>query len=88
MLKHSKKQKGQGMVEYIVIVALVGLGSIAAYSFFGQSVRGQTAQMADQIAGANVKTGQTDATTAAGSATTEATSQINLKTYDANGNGA
>jgi Flp pilus assembly pilin Flp len=45
------RQRGQGMVEYIIIVALIALAAIAAFSFFGQSVRGQTAQMALQVSG-------------------------------------
>lgn len=51
MPEHKEKQQGQGMVEYIIIVMVVSLASIAAYSFFGQEVRGQTAQMAVQVSG-------------------------------------
>lgn len=39
------------MVEYLIIVMVVALASIAAYSFFGQELRGQTAQMAVQVSG-------------------------------------
>ncbi len=39
------------MVEYIIILMVIALASIAAYSFFGQELRGQTAQMAVQVSG-------------------------------------
>lgn len=86
MVRKMKQQRGQGMTEYIAIVALVGLGSLAAFSFFGQSIRSQTAQMSDQIAGNQIVTGQTDAVAAAASATAQATSKIDLGTYQTHGN--
>jgi Flp pilus assembly pilin Flp len=86
MLKHTKKQKGQGMVEYIVIVALIGLASIAAFAYFGQAVRGQTGQMAEQIAGQNDTAGQTAAVQAAATAVTEGTTSANLSTYTSRDN--
>lgn len=45
------RQSGQGMVEYIVIVALVAVAAIAVYQLFGQVIRSQTAAMAKEIAG-------------------------------------
>jgi hypothetical protein len=62
-----KSQRGQGMVEYIIIVALVAVG---AYNLFGKTVRDQTSAMACGLAGNQAcATGQstaagTDATTA------------------------
>ena len=32
-------QRGQGMTEYIIIVALIAIAAIGVYSFFGQTVR-------------------------------------------------
>ena len=46
-----KYQLGQGMTEYIVIVALVAVAAIAVYQFFGQTVRNQTAGIAKEVAG-------------------------------------
>ncbi|NBD19776.1 hypothetical protein GTZ97_03705 [Aquabacterium fontiphilum] len=46
-----KSQRGQGMTEYIVIVALIAVAAIATYQFFGQTVRTQTAGMAQELAG-------------------------------------
>jgi len=44
-------QRGQGMTEYIVIVALIAVAAIATYQFFGQTVRTQTAGMARELSG-------------------------------------
>ncbi|CAB3867283.1 hypothetical protein [Achromobacter anxifer] len=46
-----KRQSGQGMTEYVVIVALVAVAAIAVYQYFGQVVRSQTAAMARELAG-------------------------------------
>lgn len=46
-------QRGQGMTEYIIVVALVAVAAIAVYQLFGQVVRSQTAAMAREIAGEN-----------------------------------
>lgn len=49
--KFAKKQLGQGMVEYIVIVALVGLASILAFKYFGDTARNQVASMSEALSG-------------------------------------
>lgn len=49
--KANKKQRGQGMVEYVIIVALVAIAAIAVFQLFGQVVRSQTAAMAKELAG-------------------------------------
>jgi Flp pilus assembly pilin Flp len=48
-----KKQLGQGMTEYIIIVALIAIGAIGVYAAFGDIVRGQTSVAASTLAGAN-----------------------------------
>lgn len=35
----SKKQRGQGMTEYIIIVALVAIATIAVITAFGDNIR-------------------------------------------------
>jgi Flp pilus assembly pilin Flp len=45
------KQTGQGMTEYIVIVALIAVAAIAVYQFFGQTVRSQMAGIAQEVSG-------------------------------------
>lgn len=78
----AKKQRGQGMVEYIIIVALIALAAIAAFSYFGQAVRGQTAQMAEQISGQGGNAGITSSQAAATDTQTEADTNVNLGDYD------
>lgn len=45
------KQRGQGMTEYIIIVALVAVAAIAVYQYFGQVLRSQTAAVTRELAG-------------------------------------
>jgi Flp pilus assembly pilin Flp len=49
--KKFRRQLGQGMTEYIIIVAVVALGSIAVYTAFGDVLRGQVAEAASTLAG-------------------------------------
>jgi Flp pilus assembly pilin Flp len=58
-----RKSRGQGMTEYIVIVALIAVAAIAIYQLFGATIRNQTAGMAMEVAGKG--TAATKATTAA-----------------------
>jgi len=46
-----KKQLGQGMTEYIIIVALVAVSAIGIYSAFGHTVKAQMAQVTNGLAG-------------------------------------
>jgi Flp pilus assembly pilin Flp len=46
-----KKQRGQGMTEYIIIVALVAIAAIGIYSVFGRTVKAQMAQINSGLAG-------------------------------------
>ncbi len=50
-MKRFMKQIGQGMTEYIIIVALIAIAAIAAYSFFGDTVRMQVGNMAAELGG-------------------------------------
>ena len=44
------KQAGQGLSEYLVIVGLIAVASIAAVGFLGGTVRSQVAAVAADIA--------------------------------------
>ena len=52
-LKTPSRQLGQGMTEYIVIVALISVAAIAVYQLFGATIRNQTAGIALEVAGKN-----------------------------------
>lgn len=51
MVRNKSQQRGQGMTEYIIIVALIAIAAIAVYSFFGGTIRGQVAAMSQELAG-------------------------------------
>ena len=74
-------QCGQGMTEYIVIVALIAVAAIAVYQFFGQTVRSQTAGIAQEISGQSAATAVTNAQATADSAVTEGTTKKGLSAY-------
>jgi hypothetical protein len=45
------QQRGQGMSEYIIIVAMVAVGAIAVFTQFGGVIRNQVAGMANELSG-------------------------------------
>lgn len=69
------QSRGQGMTEYIIIVALIAVAAIAVYQFFGQTIRSQMSAIANEVAGQSGAT----AVTAAGSAATKTNEQQNGK---------
>ncbi len=46
-----RRQAGQGMTEYIIIVALIAVAAIGVYTAFGDVVRGQTSVAAVALSG-------------------------------------
>jgi uncharacterized protein (UPF0333 family) len=67
------RQRGQGMTEYIIIVALIAVAAIGVYALFGKTIRNQVAGLAGEVAG----TGGAAAVSAAGQAATTAASTAN-----------
>jgi pilus assembly protein Flp/PilA len=49
--KNILNENGQGLIEYLVIVALVAVAGIAVMKVVGQNVRAQFANVADAIQG-------------------------------------
>lgn len=78
-------QRGQGMTEYIVIVALIAVAAIAVYQLFGATIRNQTAGMAMEVAGKDGSNAITQAGTAAGKAVANA-KDTGKNTLDSFGN--
>lgn len=76
-------QRGQGMTEYIIIVALISVAAIAVYQLFGQVVRSQTAAMAREIAGEDGSAESKSAQTAANTAKSQAAAR-SLKSFTGN----
>ncbi len=77
---YKKRQLGQGMTEYIIIVALIAVAAIGVYSFFGETIRGQMAGMTNEMSGKSGAAGV--AAAKAGAANADgATGAKNLGTY-------
>lgn len=77
----ANKQAGQGMTEYIVIVAMIAIAAIAVYQYFGQTVRNQTAAISQELAGDNGTSARAAASTAAGNGATAADTRNTLEDY-------
>ncbi len=52
-MKNMFRQLGQGMTEYIIIVALIAIAAIGVYTIFGDVVRNQVGGMAQELGGAD-----------------------------------
>lgn len=74
-------QRGQGMTEYIIIVAMIAIAAIAVYQYFGQTVRNQTAAIAQELAGNDGTGAKDDAQAAATQAATVANTKNTLDDY-------
>lgn len=81
LAQFKQKQRGQGMTEYIIIVALIAVAAIAVYQFFGQTIRSQTAGIAKEVSGQSATADISNAQTAATSATQEGTRRKGLDAY-------
>lgn len=46
LFKSKKKINGQGMTEYLIIVGMIGVGALAAFTYFGGTVRESVAGVA------------------------------------------
>lgn len=79
----SVAQRGQAIVEYVIVVALVAVAAIAVYQLFGQVIRAQTAAMAREIAGEDGSEQSRIAQTAAESAAAQAAAK-SLKSFTGN----
>lgn len=76
------RQRGQGMTEYIIIVALIAIAAIGAVTFFGGALRNQVAGMANEIAGQSATPAINAAKARAVQATAEANKAKGLDAYN------
>lgn len=65
-IQKMRSRAGQGMTEYIIIVALIAIAAIAAFSYFGKTVRSQVGGMSEELAGQSADQSIKDAQDAAG----------------------
>lgn len=80
------KSQGQGMTEYIIIVALIAVAAIGVYRFFGDTIRSQVSGLASEVAGQDSTNQITQAQTRAASARAAGVTQKTMGTYN-QGNG-
>jgi Flp pilus assembly pilin Flp len=78
-MKGKLKQLGQGMTEYIIIVALVAVAAITAYGFFGDTIRGQVGALSEELAGNEANLADTKKS--AGDATKDGKTNKTLDNY-------
>ena len=75
------RQLGQGMTEYIIIVALIAVAAIGVYALFGKTIRNQVAGLAGEVAGTGSTSAISAASTAAGAAFTSANTDKKMNSY-------
>jgi len=79
------RQAGQGMAEYIIIVALVAVAGLATWELVGSSIGQSAAGVASAIAGTDASAIRDEAQTTATEASDQAANNENLSDY-ADGN--
>jgi type IV pilus assembly protein PilA len=80
----SNKQAGQGMTEYIIIVALVAIAAIGVYSAFGKTIRGQMGVVAGSLAGTATTESRTEADEGSNTARDQAQRDVSLEDFEDN----
>jgi Flp pilus assembly pilin Flp len=78
------RQFGQGMTEYIIIVALIAVAAIAVTQLFGKTIRSQMAAISQEVAGKDGSASAQAAGTAADKAKAEGEKDKSLSTYAGN----
>jgi len=81
-----KKQLGQGMTEYIIIVALIAVAAIGVYSAFGHTLNGALASITGAVGGksADMNNGNAQAQKGADNASNAANQKVGMDTYTDN----
>lgn len=80
--KNTAKQKGQGMTEYIIIVALIAIAAIGVYSLFGKTIRHQMAGMTQEMSGTDAQGEIGKAKNASKKSVGAADKKVNLGNYN------
>ena len=76
------RHKGQGMTEYIIVVALVAIAAIGVYTAFGKTLRGQMAVTAQSLAGNSASEARSEANDGGEDAVSQAERAVQLDNYD------
>lgn len=75
------RQSGQGMTEYIIIVALIAIAAIGVFRYFGNTAREQVAAMGKELSGQSGAQQISAAKTAANTGQTKYSGNRTLGTY-------
>lgn len=83
-----ERQHGQGMTEYIIIVALIAIAAIGVYNLYGRTLRAQTAGIAASLGGDGVdaKDANKSAVTTGKMVVTEAEAKTGLENFTESAN--
>lgn len=75
--------RGQGMTEYIIVVALIACAAIGVYNLFGRTARHQTAAIAAAVGGAatDAQNANKSGVSSGQMATKEAEAKIGLENF-------
>ncbi|HEX5684673.1 MAG TPA: pilus assembly protein [Ideonella sp.] len=78
-----RRVRGQGMTEYIIIVALIAIAAIGVYNLYGRIVRNQTAGIASALGGdgTSAQDANKSAKTTGKMVTIEAEAKIGLENF-------
>jgi len=77
-----RRFRGQGMTEYIIIVALIAIAAIGVYTAFGKTLRGQMAVTAQSLAGKSASQARSEANAGGTDAESQASRDVKLDNYD------
>lgn len=80
-LSNIKKIRGQGMSEYLIIVALLAVAGITTFGFLSGAARNQVAAIATEISGGDGSTQEAAAVTAATAAGADATANRGMEDF-------
>ena len=78
---NKRKQRGQGMTEYIIIVALIAVAAIGVFRLFGDTLRNQMGGLAQELSGQSGTTQIQAAQDSADAAVDQANTDKDLSNY-------
>ncbi len=79
-LKELRRKRGQGMTEYIIVIAIVAIGAILIIGVFGKQIKNTFGRIAAALSGT--------AQGAASPVTTDAANQNTLGNFDSGADGS
>ncbi|MGD9168668.1 MAG: pilus assembly protein [Candidatus Thiodiazotropha sp.] len=85
--KSTKKHFGQGMTEYIIIVAVIAVAAIGVFGYFGQVVKTQIAGVGQELGGVDAEDTRTAAGALSNAAATQAAQENTMTNYHDNNSG-